>query len=192
MKDMLYFVGVVLILICAFAGGFYALHGKLDPEEIGLENENACIDEPDNNEFLEVGDAIARTFLMSILGDFDVDALRNRLDVKKENDGGTRGGLLTNISFLFFFTLVLLISVVALNALIALMGSTYGRVEQSSQAVTYKAVLTITYDKLRFRYFTRWINRQTFERITRWTHVLSPSENSSMPQLLGAQSSINP
>eukprot|EP00961_Rhodomonas_salina_P152851 2057058-Rhodomonas_salina.3 len=141
---------------------------------------------------VQVGDAVARTFLMSILGDFDVDSLRNRLDVKVENDGGPRGGLLTNISFLFFFTLVLLVSVVALNALIALMSSTYGRVEQSAQAVTYKAVLTITFDKLRFRYFTRWIQQQTFERITRWTHVLSPSETSSMPQLMGIQGSANP
>eukprot|EP00961_Rhodomonas_salina_P214650 2898772-Rhodomonas_salina.1 len=95
----------MLLSGCDAWSRFYALHGKLNPEDLGIENENACIDEPDNNEFQEVGAAVARTFLMSILGDFDVDTLRNRLDVLKENNGGSRGGTLTNISFLFFFTL---------------------------------------------------------------------------------------
>eukprot|EP00961_Rhodomonas_salina_P144755 1948932-Rhodomonas_salina.4 len=48
MADMIYFVGIVVVLLCAFTGGFYALHGKLTPD--GLYGENKTLEQED---FLE-------------------------------------------------------------------------------------------------------------------------------------------
>jgi len=151
---------------------FYALHRALDPEsdKLKLTNDNTCIEQPDPNEFLNFQDAIARTFMIGIMGDFDVDALRNPLD-RRDTDNGT--GLLTNISFAFFFVLVLLIPVVALNALIALMGSTFGRVEQTETIVMYKEMLANAYDKWQFRIFTGQIKLEAFRKDHRWLHRLA-------------------
>lgn len=41
-----YFVGVVAVLIAAFAGGFYALHGRLDPVELGIQPDQCQVISP--------------------------------------------------------------------------------------------------------------------------------------------------
>lgn len=164
MKDMAYFSIVMAILILSFSAGFFCLHGKLH-----------ILDTVDgsfaSNVFRELGDTVTHTFLMSVLCSFDVTELSNPLEP-------SHNGALSNISFVFFFLLVMLVSVVGMNALIAIMGNTFAQVTDREQAVQYKMIATVLVERLRLGSPE---DQRAFSMRNRWIHVLSPSENGSMP-----------
>lgn len=173
MIDMIYFVGVTAVLIFAFAFGFFALHGNLTPatlygEEAGWTEEQTAYAES-NFRFSKLEQCIARTFTFAVLGSFDIDSFRSPVDMDSQ-------GLLTNLSSAFFLLAAFLITIVALNALIAIMGNTYNRVAAQEKAVVYKEIASVLQDKVRL--YVQ--DKEHFKVFTRWTHVLSPSETGSI------------
>lgn len=192
MNDMLMFILVVLVLLISFAGGLYCLHGHIVPEEEragyieatrrsmedvnwqrrageggGGDSDGSDSTDPNgpsSNVFLGASDSIGRAFVMSVLLAFEVDELRSPLE-----SGG--GGALTNLSYLFFFGLVMLVSVVGMNALIAIMNNSFTRVAEREHAVRDKEVASVMLDKL--RNFNKK-KKYRWQKQRRWVHVLSP------------------
>lgn len=73
----------------------------------------------------------------------------------------------------FFFFLVMLVSVVGMNALIAIMGNTFAEVTDREQAVQYKEILGVVCERVRL--FSDK-DEHAFASRNRWIHVLSPRQ----------------
>lgn len=90
--DMSSFVFVMMVLIISFSAGFFCLHGR--------------ITDPGPSAYQYLGHTLTRTFLMSVLGDFDVTELQSPIE--------ETSAALSNISYVFFFLLVMGVGVVGM------------------------------------------------------------------------------
>ena len=85
---------------------------------------------------------------MTILGDFDTT-------IFEEVDFGAKA-----ISYLMFVIAMVLIQIVALNALIALLGDSYSDVDSSKQSVQRKERATLIVEHLLLTPIYGWLFRQ--------------------------------
>ena len=123
--DMKAFSIIIIILICGFTVVFRLLMNKLpnggcDPVAISDDAVEAIEWDCAKAPYQDFGRSMFNVFLMSVLGDFDAGAFD---DVEH-----------ANLSKVFFTIMMVGITVVALNAIIALLGDSYASVKENKNA----------------------------------------------------------
>jgi len=158
MHDMIPFLIVMFVILLMFALTFWVLHDAVDSANVcdsGME----CVDQS----FNKIGRSLETIFFAGFFGDFDRDVLEE-----------TYHEVFAKI---LLAVLLLITSVISLNALIAFMGNTFERVlEQKTAVLTRTKALII----LEMYCQTSTKRRTQIEEENQWTYITVPKATLDM------------
>ena len=166
--DVKPFLIVMSVIILGSSVAFRLLLGKVENGEFcdsnfdgggsgvsDLTREDDCVDHPYGSTWI----SFFSVFLMTVLGDFDTDLFQQSAST-----------IVTQLVFLF---VVLFITVISLNALIALLGDSYAKVSENEAANKSKERAELICE---FLGIMRKSRRDKIERESRYIHLLQVSK----------------